>query len=71
MTHAVLTVHDSLRTKQRIGILSSPAYPGRGTGNDVEPGEVHEFKAQCIVPHTLDDDQQRDICFYELADGRG
>ena len=54
-----------------VGIRSSPAYPGERTGAAVESGEVHQFKAQCIVPHTLGDGQQHDIYFYELADGRG
>ena len=54
-----------------VGFRKSPAYPGDRTGGAVNPGEVHEFKAQCIVPHTLDDGQQHDIYLYELADGRG
>ena len=69
-----ITVHGSLKIENsgaRVGIRSSPAYPGDRTGDIVEPGEVHDFKAQCIVPHTLDDGQHHDIYFYELADGRG
>ena len=54
-----------------VDIRKSPAYPGDRTGGGVGPGEVHEFKAQCIVPHTLDGGQQHDIYFYELTDGRG
>ena len=54
-----------------VGIRKSPAYPGDHTGGGVGPGEVHEFKAQCIVPHTVDGGQLHDIYFYELADGRG
>ena len=54
-----------------VGIRKSPAYPGDRTGGVGNPGEVHDFKAQCIVPHTLDGGQQHDIYFYELADGRG
>ena len=65
MAHAV-TVYGKI--ENGIGIRSSPAYPGDRTGDSVEPGEVHEFKTQCIVPH---DFQQHDIYFYELADGRG
>ena len=58
-------------TSRGVGIRLSPAYPGERTGGAVYPGEVHNFKAQCIVPHTVDAGQQHDIYFYELADGRG
>jgi hypothetical protein len=74
MDRAASDCYGSLRIENsgaRVGIRSSPTYPGERTGGGVNPGEVHEFKAQCIVPHTLDGGQKHDIYFYELADGRG
>ena len=54
-----------------VAIRTSPAYPGHRTENRVGYGEIHEFAAKQVVPHTTAEGLQVDILFYELADGRG
>ena len=54
-----------------VDIRTSPAYPGHRTGNHVGHGEIHEFAAKQVVPHTTAEGLQGNIFFYELADGRG